>query len=72
MNAAQGVFKDAVKWRHTRAELRHLLFSGTGRDEAPRGANLREYVATWHVQQQAINNGAKPTKFWRRAVGLDV
>jgi hypothetical protein len=71
MNAAQGVFKDAVKWRHTRAELRHLFFLGTAR-EIPKETNLREYVATWHVQQQAINAGAKTPKFWRKAVGINL
>lgn len=55
---------------HTRAELRLILFKGTGR-EVPKDVNLRQFVARWHADQQVINNGGPKTKLWLRANGLE-
>lgn len=59
----------SVRKRHTRKELACLYHTGTGRS-VPLEVNLRAFVAEWHSQQQAINAGAKPSAFWRRANGL--
>lgn len=53
----------------TRKQLRHLLSVHHGQT-LPKDANLRNYVAKFHAHQQAINAGAPPSAFWRRAVGL--
>ncbi len=60
----------AVARRHTRQELRSIFIRGTGH-EVPVDANLRQYVSKWHAHQQAINAGATPSAFWKKAVGLN-
>lgn len=53
----------AVRARHTRQELRRIYLHGTGKI-VPAAVNLRNHVSHWHRDQQAINNGAKPSGFW--------
>jgi len=59
----------AFRLRHTRKEMANLFFLGTGRT-VPKQVNLKEFVSLWHCHQQAINNHAIPSKFWRKAVGV--
>ena len=53
----------------SRRELRRLMTIRHGQ-RIPKDVNLRNYVSKFHAHQQAINAGAKPSNFWRAAVGL--
>lgn len=61
--------RNAVRIRHSRSELRTLFWKGTGLS-VPKDVNLRTFVSKWHAHQQAINAGAKPSKFWLKANNL--
>lgn len=49
--------------RMTQCELRALMTVRHGQ-RIPKGVNLRNYVSKFHAHQQAINAGAKPSRFW--------
>lgn len=58
---------EAMKTRHTEEELRRHYYLGTGH-QVPYGVDVREHVAHWHADQQAINAGAEPSEFWKKCV----
>lgn len=55
--------------RCTRKEMRRAFYLRTAKT-IPEDVNLRVYFAEWHAQQQAINGGDAPSRFWKRVVDL--